>query len=560
MATHDINPSPNTANTDAAFPRAPEANHQAEAVEAQGEGFEVVDEDFKEFFAPVSSDVIDGLLGQYQAYRARVLHLAEVISADSSAVHYFLAGNVDTDRRYSTPAVDKLFDPKGAIAALNSVYWSKVLGLTDVYDCMPQARRDEWDKAVREQTTPDFEEKTVRPTLDGLLASRQKFFAERVDGIFRGLSGEHVTNAPEGFGRRMILSYVWSSGPFASLNHPKAGLINDLRCVIAKFMGRDEPKHYASDALLEAFRRDTGAWHAIDGGALRIRVYLKGTAHLEVNPDMAWRLNSILASLYPSAIPSQFRKRPAKRLKDFALIGRPLPFAVLALLPTSRHRRRDELRISKYGVEAPLYAEAVRVVEAIGGTVDQHGDCRFDYDPTDVLVEIAVTGCIPDRVAHQFYPTPEKLARIAVDLAEIDDTHLVLEPSAGQGGLAAYLPKERTTCVEVASLHCAILKARGFTTIEADFIEWAVQIERTAQRFDRIVMNPPFSEGRAEAHTRAASSLVAGGGRLVAILPASMRGQLQLQGFDLHWSGIFEREFAGTSANVAILTAQRVAL
>lgn len=378
-----------------------------------------------------------------------------------------------------------------------------------------------------------------------------------MDGIFRGLSGEHVTNAPEAFGKRMIIAHVWNDATgWAYLNHSRAGLINDLRCVVAKFMGRDEPKHYASDALLEALRAETGVWHSVDGGALRIRVYMKGTAHLEVHPDMAWRLNAVLASLYPAAIPAQFRQRPAKRLKTFEMIGRPLPFAVLALLPRPG-RHGTNLRIDRYGVDAAVYAEAVRVIEAIGGTVSESGSCKFDYQPDDVLREISLTGCIPDRVAHQFYPTPERLASIAAELAEIGPSDLVLEPSAGQGHLAAALPKERTTCVEIAPLHCAILKARGFDTVEADFIEWASAEHRLGRRFDRVVMNPPFSDGRAQAHTSAAASLVAECGKLVAILPASMRGRLQLGGFEAQWSSVYEREFTGTSAAVAILTATR---
>lgn len=553
-------------------PAPPEAPHQAGGGQAEGwdtvqrgdqsqdclgAASEVVDDTMGEFFAPVSADLVDNLIGRYQDLRARIARLARTIDDDPGVVSYFLRGNTNDDRRrYHVPEVANLFAEQGAVGALNAEYWSQALALTDVYDCMPQARRDEWNKAIREHSTPDFEDATVRATLVELLASRQKFFAERVDGIFRGLSGEHVTNAPEAFGKRMIMSYVWSGvGQFMYLCNSKAGLINDLRCIVAKFMGRDEPKHNASDALLELLRRETGVWHSIDGGALRIRVYLKGTAHLEVHPDMAWRLNAVLASLYPLAIPSQFRQRPAKRQKSYTMLGRPLPFAVLALIPRPKvgSRVRD-MRMDRHGVAAAVYDEAVRVVEALGGTVNEQGWCQFDYQADEVLQELHITGCIPDRVAHQYYPTPDKLARLAAEAADIGPDHHVLEPSAGQGHLAKFLPLERTTCVEIAPLHCAILKARGYQAVEADFLAWS----RAGCRFDRIVMNPPFSEGRAQLHVEAAASMLGPEGKLVAILPASMRGRLRLAGLDLQWSGVFEREFAGTSANVAILTAQRV--
>jgi hypothetical protein len=55
----------------------------------------------------------------------------------------------------------------------------------------------------------------------------------------------------------------------------------------------------------------------------------------------------------------------------------------------------------------------------------------------------------------------------------------------------------------------------------------------------------------------AASRLVRAGGRLVFILPASMRNKdVGLgEGWSIKWSQTFDNEFAGTSVSVAILTA-----
>ena len=69
-------------------------------------------------------------------------------------------------------------------------------------------------------------------------------------------------------------------------------------------------------------------------------------------------------------------------------------------------------------------------------------------------------------------------------------------------------------------------------------------------------MNPPFAGGRARAHLEAAASLLAAGGRLVAILPASLRGRDDLlQGMEHRWSQVFEDRFPGTSVRVAVLVA-----
>lgn len=546
---------------------------------------DIITGDEPEFFAPVASDLIDGLIGQYQAMRAKVERVAAVMNGPdlAGALHYFAEYAGRNDRHLSSSTVEKLFDPVGAIAHLNAAFWSKAMHLTDVLDVMPQARRDAWHKQIQNplgekknswdtewtvEPIPEFNEENVRSTLTALLTQREQFFAERVDGIFRSLSKTHVTNCPEGFSRRMILANVVDS--WGTVGHGRAGVINDLRCIIARFMGREEPKYDATSSVVRYARERRGEWISIDGGALRIRCYMVGTAHLEVHPEMAWRLNAVLAQLYPLAIPSNFRERPKKRLKEFKMIGRPLPFAVLAKLATLDTARdlnpnrgfRDNTRVSvpgcydfKYATNEAseqVTAEACRVLQALGGTPVSRTRWAFDYNPLEVIKEIVASGCLPDQKAHQFYPTPESLARIAVDLAEIGDGHQVLEPSAGMGGLADLLPADRTTCVEISPLHCKVLVAKGFKAVnDGDFL--ALPVSRA---FDRVVMNPPFSAGRWQAHTEHAAKMLTHRGRLVAILPASAKtSDLQLPAADVQWHGPYDNEFAGTSVSVRIMVA-----
>ena len=545
--------------------------------------FEVMSEE--PFFAPAATDMIDGLLGQYSTMRAKVERVASVMNGPdlSGALHYFAEHAGRNDRHLSASTVEQLFALDGAIAHLNAAYWSKAMQLTDVLDVMPQARRDEWHKQIMNPLgekrdkyakdwivppIPEFNDENVRSTLLSLLSQRERFFAERVDGIFRSLSKTHVTNAPEGFGRRMILAGAIDG--WGTVNHGRAGVINDLRCVIAKYMGRDEPKFDASSSVVRYAREHKrGEWVPVDGGAVRIRCYAVGTAHLEVHPDMAWRLNCVLAQLYPAAIPSQFRERPKKRLKEFQMIGRPLPFAVLARLdklaearnPVSTTGYHDTrwvrvpgcYEFSYGGASDHVAAEADKVLQALGGTMAERGRWAFDYDPLSVIKEIVASGCIPDQKAHQFYPTPERLARIAVDLAEIGDAHQVLEPSAGMGGLADLLPTERTTCVEISPLHCKVLEAKGHNVTQADFLAWS------GAPVDRIVANPPFSEGRWKAHTEHAANMLRDGGRLVAILPASAKNSLSLPGLNCRWHGPYDNEFSGTSVSVVMLQADKSA-
>lgn len=522
--------------------------------------------DAGQFFAPVSSDLVDGLIGQYRSMRSRVENVAELMQGEmGGAVSYFLEAN-SREHRYGPTTVERLFELKPAIAALNAAYWSKAINMTDVLDAMPQGRRDEWNAAIRDHETPEFDEETVRATLQDLLLSRSRFFAERVDGIFRALSGEHVTNSPAGFRKRMILTGITN----AYYSTERVGYINDLRCVIAKFMGRDEPAWNASgDVVRWARSHMRGQWVTLDGGALKIRCYDNGNAHVEVHPDMAWRLNCVLAQMHPNAIPAEFRQKPKKKLREFEMIQRPLPFAVLRELcrleeaiefidPPDAYRRRTRripnTRKFSYG-EFDKHArnEVDQIIAAIGGALTKDGYWQFDYEPGDVISEIIASGCVPDQKSHQFYPTPQWLAEKAVELAEIGPHDMCLEPSAGTGGIADLLPSDRTVCVEISQLHCKVLEAKGFRAVCADFLS----ISQNEAKPTKVVMNPPFDQGRWIAHLNHASDLLTHDGRLVAILPASAKSRDMLPGWTCSWHGPLDNAFPGVSVSVVILVAER---
>jgi hypothetical protein len=568
----------------------------------------------EDFFAPASTDMIDGLIARYNFDRKRIAEVVEFSNGEAckGVMHYFLNGNATEQRgRVSMEmSVAQLFSEDGALAKLNATYWQEALNLTDVYDAMPQARRDEWNELIRNPhgikkdyhqkrrerdnspelfddkgeyldpanqwrsaPLPDFEEKSVRATLNDLLASRHKFLSERVDGIFRALSGEHVTNSPAAFSKRMIIAYLFNS--YNSANHDRVGYINDLRCVIAKFMGREEPKWYSSSKIVEYARRNRrGQWVTLDGGALRLRAYLCGTAHLEVHPDMAYRLNQILAFMHPMAIPPEFRQKPKRKSKEFVMMSRPLPFAVIDILadlkqePTIIHFDRwtepkpgytknpNAKRLGR-GIEEsdkPALEEAGRVLEYLGGvrkTHNTHFWYEFDYNPDSVIAEIVCSGCVPDQKTHQYYPTPENVAMQAIELADIGATDKCLEPSAGTGHIADLLPKGRTYCVEISPLHSEVLRAKGHEVITMDFLE-------LRGNYDRIVMNPPFSEGRWQAHVKHAAGMLNDGGRLVAIVPSSAF-KFTIDGYTVRSSAPLNNEFAGTSVSVVILTIERAA-
>lgn len=491
---------------------------------------------------------LQSLYAQYRAEKEAVKHVADTL--DSKAVDYFFDAARANDYRVSVNAKD-IFQLDPAIKAVDAKYWQSAMMLTDVLEYMAADKRNEWHEQIRTHKTPEFTIDNVEATLKEMLRNRDRLLAERVDGIFRNLSHEHVTNCPQGFGKRFIMGYMRS---YCSVSHDRSNYIHDLRCVIAKFMGREGVQSHNTYSDLNNIKLD-GQWNYLDGGAIKIRMYKKGTAHMEVHPEMAYRLNQTLSFLHPHAIPAEFRTAPKKKAKEYQLNYDLLGFDILKDLEefSSRYsgdswRFRNQLNNKK----------SEQVIEYIGGVKVGNNEWSFDYDPTQILREIKRNGCIPEHKSHQYYPTPEHIARDAVEMADIKDGDFVLEPSAGQGAIAEQIreahPLSSLHCVEISELHCEILRQKGFDVVNDDFLKFNHE-----HKYDVIVCNPPYSDGRWLSHVNHAFSLLNPNGTLVAVLPSSSIGKkITNHNVNTEWSKIFHNQFKGAGISVSIMKARKL--
>lgn len=506
-----------------------------------------------DFFAPANTDFIDSLIAMHRArehkIRALAAYMASVASDGTDRYFFEAAGK---DGRWGTVSVP--WDAEPAIAILNTESWARALHETGLLKIMPAARMKEWRTTLEQNKCPDFTEETVRATIHGLFADREKFFAERVDGVFRALSGDHVTNQPQGFYKRMIMARVVNE--WGSVEFTKANIISDLLVVIYALMRGMACERFDVDPMIHHLKSCYGEWQYVHGNMLKIKLYQNGNVHIEVHPDLAWQMNRVLATLYPTAIPPASRSKPARPAKNWAALVEVLPPEVVEMLHEMRLIGINQLEenFHWYRADKHVKARAIQVLQMIGG-VHNGKHWEFDYPVGPVMREILLMGAVPDSVSHQYYPTPESVAAMVADAADVQPGERCLEPSAGLGALVeACAPGGVWTLVELSKLRCAVLTQKQIGTVhDADFMQWD-----TDQKFDVIAMNPPFSQGRWQAHTERAASMLAPGGRLVAVLPSSAIGKQVLgDGWVYDWSAPVANEFDGTSVSVTVLTVRR---
>lgn len=217
-----------------------------------------------------------------------------------------------------------------------------------------------------------------------------------------------------------------------------------------------------------------------------------------------------------------------------------------------------------------------------GGTVKafQNGNCHLFFGP-DALRDINLAlaefygDVLPDcpdwedgerparrastEVARdlQFYPTPKNV--IDTVLADLNLTGArVLEPSCGDGRIMDALREKGASVigVEVDASRHQLCQAKGHICCLANFLELTPDLGGWGN-FDYVVMNPPFYGKHYARHVRhALRFLKPGGGKLVAILPATARyDHGLLDDLNPSWRDLPVGAFAESGTNVCTTVA-----
>jgi len=122
---------------------------------------------------------------------------------------------------------------------------------------------------------------------------------------------------------------------------------------------------------------------------------------------------------------------------------------------------------------------------------------------------------------YQFFPTPEPVGKRVVELAEITETDLVLEPEAGRGevnSIAYHVPfKQNLKVIELNDLNRECLENQGYDVVGEDFLAYTEY-----EKYDKILMNPPFSKKQDVHHVLHALKCLKPGGTLVSVMSHSV--------------------------------------
>lgn len=164
--------------------------------------------------------------------------------------------------------------------------------------------------------------------------------------------------------------------------------------------------------------------------------------------------------------------------------------------------------------------------------IDQQGVGGKEFDKGDVSENDPFDNAVLDYYTNQrlnknnregvdYFPTPEPLGYKMVEWANIGEGDSVLEPSAGHGAIARYVPQsnELVAIEPSMSLFAKLqMKAGG---LGRKFQNETFEAYHISNKHDTIVMNPPFGHAGATAiaHIEKAFGHLEEGGRLVAIIP-----------------------------------------
>lgn len=448
-------------------------------------------------------------------------HLFEMPAILVTKSQYDRQGGLDLVR-------DRVKARESFIAMIDSSAWGTLIDASGIRSFMSAKTRNDWDEAIYERRTAPFTKDYIESTIDDLMGNRVSMMEEGVIDVFRHLSEGFSTNQPQMFGKKVIVSWLWTnySGGWASVNNRVADELDDLMRVMSIMDGQPAPDHrygfYSHITQADREKKTT-----FENEYLAIKWFKKaGTGHVTFKRlDLVEKLNKILSKHFPNAIASDLREKKATAKQAFSVasdidhrtIG---SGALTALRNATITEVNGQWQLVMPSMERADYQESNRILETLGGKWQRSAKAHvFDHDPTSTIQTMVDRGVYLDPKDLGFFPTPTNLVTEMIAAAGLAPGMRVLEPSAGNGSIAKaaidVVGQGRVDCLEYYPGHIAQLTAivGEKNVTEKDFLK-----ETPNDVYDAVLMNPPFSRGQDMMHVQHAWKFVKPGGTLVAIM------------------------------------------
>ncbi len=177
------------------------------------------------------------------------------------------------------------------------------------------------------------------------------------------------------------------------------------------------------------------------------------------------------------------------------------------------------VRLPAIKLERKEYQDVAKQLELIGGKWKggKIAGFVFNEDPTEMLEQIASGEKRNLKKEFQFFGTPSDLADDLIELADIKEDDVILEPSAGQGAIInaihKVLPTKNVNWCELMPLNQTFVRRINNTTfICEDFLKHDIK-----GFYDKIIANPPFSKNQDIEHIMKMWDALKSGGRIVTV-------------------------------------------
>ena len=176
-------------------------------------------------------------------------------------------------------------------------------------------------------------------------------------------------------------------------------------------------------------------------------------------------------------------------------------------------------------LDRKLYTDTNKVLEAAGGVWNRKAKAHvFPEDAAELVQHMLYSGevCSP-KDDFEFFPTPPAVVDLLLAKAKLQPRMTVLEPSAGKGAIAFkvadVLSCSDVKCFEIVQAYADLFSKERILCLCTDFLTAPLP---NVERFDRVIMNPPFANHADIKHVTRALEWLKPDGLLISVMSAGV--------------------------------------